>query len=78
LNLVEARALNPTTLLGVRLNIRPWMMAGVLRARFTVNWNQDRGTDPKPNASGTTERLNERHFTLEEKRRAREARRTAQ
>jgi hypothetical protein len=49
-----------------------------LRARFTINWNKDCGADPKPNASGITERFNDRHFTLEEKRRVREAQRTAQ
>jgi hypothetical protein len=57
---------------GVRLNVRPFVMAGVLRSKFNVNWNKDRGTDPKPNASGTTERLNDPHLTLEEKRKARQ------
>jgi hypothetical protein len=28
---------------GVRLNIRPFVEAGVLRARFPINWNKDRG-----------------------------------
>jgi hypothetical protein len=56
---------------GVRLNIRPWVKAGVLRARFTINWNKDRGTDPKPNASGTTERLNDLHLTRQQKEEAR-------
>ena len=55
---------------GVRLNIRPLVVAGVLRAKFTVNWNKDRGTDP-----GGSERLNDRHFTVAEKRAAREERR---
>lgn len=31
---------------GVRLNIRPFVTAGVLRNRFTVNWNKDRGANP--------------------------------
>jgi len=57
---------------GVRLNIRPFVTAGVLRAKFSINWNKDRGKDPKPNASGTVERLNDLHFTLAEKRAARE------
>jgi hypothetical protein len=56
---------------GARLNIRPWVRAGVLRARFTINWNKDRGTDPKPNASGTTERLNDLHLTRQQKEEAR-------
>ena len=54
---------------GVRLNIRPFVTAGVLRAKFTINWNKDRGTDPDG-----SERLNDCHYTLAEKRTAREAR----
>ena len=50
---------------GVRANIRPFVAAGVLRAKFTVNWNKDRGTDP-----GGSERINDRHFTAAEKRAA--------
>ena len=56
---------------GVRMNIRPFVTAGILRSKFTINWNKDRGTDPEPNCSGTTERLNDLHFTREEKERAR-------
>jgi hypothetical protein len=55
---------------GVRLNIRPFVTAGVLRAKFSINWNKDRGTDPDG-----SERLNDRHFTVAEKRAAREGRR---
>lgn len=51
---------------GVRLNIRPFVEAGVLRSKFTVNWNKDRGTNPDG-----TERLNDLHLTLAEKRAAR-------
>jgi hypothetical protein len=57
---------------GVRMNIRPFITADVLRSKFTINWNKDRGTDPKPNAGGTTERHNDKHLTLLEKRAARE------
>lgn len=57
---------------GVRPNIRPFSTAGVLRSKVDVNWNKDRGKDPYPNATGTVERFNDRHFTLEEKRKARE------
>ncbi|KUK70179.1 MAG: Uncharacterized protein XD88_0818 [Methanocalculus sp. 52_23] len=57
---------------GVRLNIRPFVKAGVLRSRPNINWNKDRGKDPVPNASGSVERYNDRHFKLEEKRKARE------
>ena len=31
---------------GVRLNIRPFVTAGVLRSKVKVNWNKDRGRDP--------------------------------
>jgi len=51
---------------GVRLNIRPFVEAGVLRNKFTVNWNKDRGTNPDG-----SERLNDLHLTLAEKRVAR-------
>lgn len=58
---------------GVRMNIRPFVEAGILRGKVNVNWNKDRGKDPKPNVSGTVERHNDLHFTLSEKRAAREA-----
>ena len=51
---------------GVRLNIRPFVLAGILRARFTINWNKDRGKDPDG-----AERPNDRHLSLAEKRAAR-------
>jgi len=57
---------------GVRMNIRPFMEAGVLRWKPNIKWGKDRGTDPVPNCSGTTERLNDLHFTLAEKQKARE------
>lgn len=57
---------------GVRMNIRPFVEAGVLRWTPNIKWGKDRGTDPVPNCSGTTERLNDLHFSLEEKRKARE------
>ena len=47
---------------GVRLNIRPFVAAGVLRSRFTIHWNKDRGRD-----SDGSERINDRHFTRAEK-----------
>lgn len=55
---------------GVRLNIRPFVTAGILRARFTINWNKDRGADP-----GGKERRNDLHFTRAQKLAAREKRR---
>jgi hypothetical protein len=57
---------------GVRMNIRPFVKAGVLRGKVNVNWNKDRGKDPKPNVSGTVERHNDLHFTLAQKLEARE------
>lgn len=51
---------------GVRLNIRPFVTAGVLRAKFTINWNKDRGKNPDG-----SERLNDLHFTRKEKEEAR-------
>lgn len=51
---------------GVRLNIRPFVNAGVLRSKFSINWNKDRGTNPDG-----TERLNDLHYTRAEKEAAR-------
>ena len=59
---------NPDVNDGVRLNIRPFVEAGVLRSRVSVNWKKDRGR----NLDGS-ERMNDRHLTLEERRAAREA-----
>jgi len=47
---------------GVRLNIRPFVTAGVLRAKFTINWNKDRGANPDG-----SERLNDLHYTRAQK-----------
>jgi hypothetical protein len=54
------------------MNIRPFIVAGVLRWTPNIKWGKDRGTDPVPNCSGTTERLNDLHFSLEEKKKARD------
>lgn len=51
---------------GVRLNIRPFVEAGVLRSKFTIHWKKDRGTNPDG-----TERHNDLHFTVADKRTAR-------
>ena len=48
---------------GVRLNIRPFVKAGMLRDKFTINWNKDRGKNPDG-----SERLNDLHLTIAEKR----------
>jgi len=58
---------------GVRLNIRPFVEAGVLRSKPKIDWKTDRGKDPVPNASGTVERRNDLHLTLDAKRKARAA-----
>lgn len=62
----QALGWNPDLNDGVRLNIRPFVLAGLLRAKFTINWNKDRGTNPDG-----SERLNDRHYTLAEKQQAR-------
>jgi hypothetical protein len=53
---------------GVRLNIRPFAEAGVLRSKFTVHWKKDRGTNPDG-----TERHNDLHLTTIQKNNARGA-----
>src|SRR5581483_10086948 len=59
---------------GVRLNIRPFVKAEILRKNPKINWNKDRGKDV---ASAPWykvfkgERINDHHLTLEEKRKAR-------
>lgn len=53
---------------GVRLNIRPFVTAGVLRSKVNVHWKKDRGTNPDG-----SERHNDLHPTLDERRAARNA-----
>lgn len=47
---------------GVRLNIRPFVEAGVLRAPLNIRWKKDRGKNPDG-----AERHNDLHLTLAEK-----------
>jgi hypothetical protein len=47
---------------GVRLNVRPFVQAGVLRSSFNIHWRKDRGK----NLDGS-ERDNDNHLTLAEK-----------
>jgi hypothetical protein len=54
---------------GVRLNIRPFMQADVLRKRPNIKWGIDRGKNP-PGAPWGEERDNDRHLTLAEKQKA--------
>jgi REP element-mobilizing transposase RayT len=56
---------------GVRLNIRPFVEAGVLRKKFNVKWGTDRGKNPPGSPWGEI-RDNDKHLSLEEKRAARE------
>ncbi len=55
---------------GVRLNIRPFMEADVLRKRPNIKWGIDRGKNPPGSPWGEI-RDNDRHLTLAEKREAR-------
>jgi len=57
---------NPDLNDGVRVNIRSFVEAGVLRSRFAIHWNKDRGTNPDG-----TERLNDVHYSLAVKQQAR-------
>jgi hypothetical protein len=56
---------------GVRLNVRPFVEAGVLRSKFNVKWGIDRGKNPAGSYWGEI-RDNDTHLSLEEKRKARE------
>ncbi len=47
---------------GVRLNIRPFVEAGALRAPFNIHWRKDRGKNPDG-----SERHNDIHLSLTEK-----------
>ncbi len=58
---------------GVRLNIRPFMEADVLRRRPKIDWGKDRGRNPPGSAwydLWKGERINDHHLSLEEKRMA--------
>ncbi len=65
---------------GVRLNIRPFVEAGVLRNKFNVKWGIDRGKNPPvaessknlPGSYFSEIRDNDKHIPLAEKREARE------
>ncbi|MDP8931426.1 MAG: BREX-1 system adenine-specific DNA-methyltransferase PglX [Actinomycetota bacterium] len=52
---------------GVRLNIRPFVEAGVLRSKVNVHWKKDRGKNPDG-----SERHNDLHYTNDQKRQARQ------
>jgi hypothetical protein len=59
---------------GVRLNIRPFVQAGILRKRPNIKWNKDKGRDPESApwfAVFKGDRINDHHLSLAEKRAAR-------
>jgi len=56
---------------GVRLNIRPFIEADILRKRPNIKWGIDRGKNPPGSPWGEI-RNNDRHLTLAEKKTARE------
>jgi hypothetical protein len=56
---------------GVRLNIRPFVEAGVLRKKFNLKWGIDRGKNPPGSPWGEI-RDNDKHLSLEEKQASRE------
>jgi hypothetical protein len=69
---------NPDLDDGVRLNIRPWIEAGILRESSPkgIKWGVDRGADVASTPwfkDDQGKRNNDRHTTLVEKRGAREA-----
>ena len=68
---------NPDLNDGVRLNIRPFMTAGILRKNPNIKWTKDRGNEPKRPKDqypwfwdGDTfkgDRVNDVHLTNQEK-----------
>jgi hypothetical protein len=72
---------NPDLNDGVRMNIHPFMTAGVLRKNPNIRWTKDRGTEPTRDKDdfpwfwkdGTFagDRVNDVHLTNAEKRAAR-------
>lgn len=73
----QAIGWNPDLNDGVRLNVRPWMTAGVLRhnkgPKLNIKWDKDRGKDVESApwfAVFKGDRLNDHHLTLAEKRAA--------
>ena len=72
---------NPDLNDGVRLNIRPFLTAGVLRKNPNIRWTKDRGNEPNRDPDQfpwfwngdtfTGERVNDRHYTTARKQDAR-------
>jgi hypothetical protein len=69
---------------GVRMNIRPFIEAGILRRTPNIKWTKDRGKEPQRDKadypwfwdgnSFTGDRLNDIHLTIAEKHKARASR----
>lgn len=60
---------------GVRMNIRPFFNAEVLRKNLNIKWKKDRGKDVQSAPwfhLFKGDRINDHHLTIEEKRKARE------
>jgi hypothetical protein len=76
----QAIGWNPDLNDGVRMNIRPFAEADVLRKKVKIKWEKDRGAEPQRDKaefpwfwSGSTftgNRLNDVHLTREQKQRA--------
>ena len=76
----QAIGWNPDLNDGVRMNIRPFVEADVLRKKVKIKWEKDRGAEPQRDKaefpwfwSGSTftgNRLNDVHLTREQKQRA--------
>jgi hypothetical protein len=72
---------NPDLNDGLRINIRPFMIAEVLRKKPSINWSKDRGKEPGRNQDQypwfwkdgkfTGDRINDYHLTNAQKRAAR-------
>ena len=59
---------NPDLNDGMRVNIRPFVAAGVLASQVKIDWKMDMGKN-----SDGSDRINDLHPTLAERRAAREA-----
>jgi hypothetical protein len=74
----QAIGWNPDLNDGVRMNIRPFMEAGILRKTPNIKWTKDRGKEPERNKADypwfntSGERVNDVHLTHVEKQAARD------
>ncbi len=78
----QAIGWNPDLNDGVRMNIRPFVQADVLRKKPNIKWGKDRGKEPERDKKDfpwfwngknfTGERVNDVHLTIAEKQKARQ------